>query len=59
MPDITMCKGEDCPIKDNCYRHTANPSEFLQSWFVKAPIQDTTIDEFAVCEHFWNNQDEV
>lgn len=33
MPDICMCKGKNCPIKDKCYRHTASPA-FWQSWFV-------------------------
>ena len=27
MPDITMCKNEACPKKEECYRYKANPSE--------------------------------
>jgi hypothetical protein len=45
MPDVAMCKGQDCPRALNCYRFTAKPSEFRQSYFVKAPIKaDGTCD---------------
>lgn len=37
MPDITMCKGEGCEIKSTCYRFTAKPSEFMQSYFAETP----------------------
>jgi hypothetical protein len=26
MPDLAMCKGGGCPMRDNCYRFTATPS---------------------------------
>lgn len=32
MPDITMCEGNECPIKLSCYRYTAEPA-YMQSWF--------------------------
>ena len=31
MPDITMCTGR-CPISDYCYRHTATPNPYWQSY---------------------------
>ena len=31
MPDITMCKGDNCELKNECYRHKAEPSDFRQS----------------------------
>ena len=46
MPDITMCKGEGCPIKNNCYRHIAKPSEY-QSYFEESPFDGER------CEMFW------
>jgi hypothetical protein len=46
-PDITMCKGTDCPAKESCYRHTAKPSEFWQSWFMEPPIKD------GKCDMYW------
>ena len=35
MPDITMCRNQFCPIKDRCYRWTAEPNPRWQSyaWF--------------------------
>jgi hypothetical protein len=32
MTDITKCTGQNCPIKDKCYRYTAKESEYSQSW---------------------------
>lgn len=32
MADITMCSSEYCPVKDQCYRVTAKPNKFAQSW---------------------------
>lgn len=52
MPDIAMCNGEGCPKKDECYRHTAKPSEFRQSYFVEAPFKE------GVCDHFWPTKEE-
>ena len=37
MPDIAMCEGKDCPLKETCYRYTAKPSEYLQSYFTEIP----------------------
>lgn len=37
MPDITMCDGKGCPIRNHCYRHRARPTPNWQSWFAKAP----------------------
>jgi len=52
MADITMCKGEGCPLKDNCHRHTAVPNEYRQSYFVTAPYDP----EKGECKHFWDNE---
>lgn len=53
MPDISKCTGEDCPMKDNCYRFTANASEFMQSYFMNAPIK-----EDKTCDYYWPNKDD-
>ena len=47
MPDITMCEGEGCPIKNHCYRHISKPSEFRQSYFEESPWDGKR------CEMFW------
>ena len=47
MPDISMCSGEGCPMREQCYRYTAKPSEW-QSYFGRPPIkEDGTCDYFA------------
>jgi hypothetical protein len=47
MPDITMCWGDNCPIKETCYRYTATPSKWRQSYFAETPIkEDNTCDHF-------------
>ena len=53
MPDITMCKGDGCPHKETCYRFTAEPSEFHQSYFVKSPFQQ--VEDEIFCPHYWDN----
>lgn len=42
-----MCKGTNCPAKESCYRYTAKPNEFMQSWFMEPPIKD------GKCEMYW------
>jgi hypothetical protein len=52
MPDIAMCKGTDCPLKNECYRFLATPSEYRQSYFVTPPIED------GKCIEFWNAREQ-
>jgi hypothetical protein len=48
MPDISMCKGINCNIKDNCYRFKAKASEFRQSWFFNSPnIDENNCDYYS------------
>lgn len=48
MADITMCKDEDCPSCDSCYRFIALPSTFMQSYFLKSPRTPGA----PLCEYF-------
>jgi len=48
MPDIAMCEGKDCPIKEACYRYTATPSEYRQSYFAEIPYNK----EEDKCDHY-------
>jgi hypothetical protein len=52
MPDITMCKGDGCPLKETCYRFKAEPSD-RQAWFMEVPYKEDTKD----CEHHWEEDD--
>lgn len=46
MPDITMCMGKGCPLKETCYRHKTKPSMY-QSYFMESPYKD------GDCDHYW------
>ncbi len=37
MPDIHMCHGENCERKETCYRYTATPNPYSQSYFTSVP----------------------
>ena len=41
MPDISKCKGQDCPLKETCYRFTSKASDW-QSYFSETPYDATT-----------------
>lgn len=60
MPDITMCEGVNCPINDKCYRFTATPSEYHQSYFASEPYITSETDEgvkvFEECDYFIPNK---
>ena len=56
MADITMCTGEDCPLKDTCYRHTAPASEYRQSYFFKPPSK--IVDDEFECDYYWETKEE-
>lgn len=50
MPDISMCDNRSCPSNKYCYRFTAKPSEFRQSY------ADFSVEEDEMnCSHFWPN----
>ena len=51
MPDITMCKGELCKARKHCYRFTATPSEYRQSWFMNPPGSDKKCEYYSEMEY--------
>lgn len=55
MPDITLCKGEGCSAKESCYRFTATPSPYMQSYFTESPIEGTDCDYYWKVEE-WNEK---
>ena len=50
MPDITMCKDEQCPKKEQCHRFTAKPDEYAQSYFMQTPRKGKE------CVYYWPNK---
>lgn len=49
MADITLCKGINCPIKEQCKRYTSTPNPMYQSYFTESPIKD------GKCDMFWGD----
>lgn len=47
MPDIAMCGGGDCPVKENCWRYIA-PASHWQSYFEDPPFTEEG------CNYFWD-----
>jgi len=52
MVDISMCPGGKCPLRHTCYRCTATPSEFWQS-YIGAYYKD------GKCDHYWPTEPDV
>ena len=48
---IIMCHGDHCPIKKDCHRCTAVPTECSQA-YMAPPFGKDTINN---CDHFWDN----
>lgn len=48
MPDISMCKNEDCPLKESCYRYMATPNIPYQSY---GKFDHKKIMGIVVCDH--------
>ena len=47
MADISKCKGDNCPMKENCYRYKAIEG-ICQTYFIDIPLEkDNT------CEYYW------
>ena len=61
MPDITMCQNDACTLRHECYRFTAKPNPFYQSYGVFEPYMKKlrydgrVVDELPYCKHFIDN----
>jgi hypothetical protein len=47
MPDIAMCSNHECPLRENCYRHMAEPNKYGQSYTRFKP------NEKGECDYYW------
>lgn len=47
MSDIAMCKGGECPIRENCWRYIA-PASRWQSYIETPPFTEEG------CDYFWD-----
>ena len=54
--DITLCKGDNCPVKEKCHRYKENPEIDNPIFLVEPYIIDNGVFK---CDLFWGdyNQD--
>jgi hypothetical protein len=57
MPDITMCSGGNCGLRETCYRFKAQAAP-MQSWFDVPPAVFDP-DDGWVCEYHSEAQEPV
>lgn len=50
MPDISMCANNNCTLSSKCYRFTATPNPWRQTYAKFAQ------DENGECNYFWDNK---
>ena len=48
-----MCMGTNCPQKEACYRFTAKPNQYRQSYFIEPPLKE------GKCEMYWGKNAEA
>jgi len=49
--DITACTGDNCPLKDQCYRYTCKKDKI--QYYFDIPPYETDQKE---CKYFCNNE---
>lgn len=54
MPDISLCSGTNCNLKENCYRYKSTPKPFWQSYFSNPPLE-----EDGSCKYFWQIESNI
>jgi hypothetical protein len=57
MPDITMCHGFECPVKEKCKRFNVKPDKHWQAYFLSPPYEKT--DNSFKCNFYWGDQAEA
>lgn len=59
MPDISMCANYTCPLRKNCYRYRAIPTDGYQTYADFKPTErfmEPTKDKVLECEAFWDTK---
>jgi len=52
MPDICMCPGRECPLKDKCYRYRAKAEDVGQVYYLTPPYKEGECRAFIDVEKF-------
>lgn len=59
MVDISMCTNQDCPSKDTCYRFTASPNVWRQSYMEFKPEVDSNQCKYYSLDNRTNEEKEL
>lgn len=54
MADISLCKGTDCPRKEQCLRFTQPPLPKYQAYLIMCVSVPNPAKE---CRFFWDNSE--
>lgn len=46
--DICMCRGEDCDMRESCYRYIVSPNDKWQTYF-----EETPLEKDSSCKYYW------
>ena len=49
MADITMCEGNNCPLKETCKRYLSLVNQYSQSYYMEIPYDF----EKEECDQYW------
>ena len=52
MPDITLCTNRECPMRGDCYRARAVPSELQWVTRYEPRLESNGKVEELICDHF-------
>ena len=53
MADISMCYNDTCPLRETCYRFTAKPNPWRQTYADFTWSEDN--EGKITCGDYWNN----
>lgn len=56
MSDISMCYAKNCKDKNKCYRFTAIPDKYWQSYMDPSDKEEK---DRKKCSYFWDNRYKV
>ena len=57
MADISKCSGENCQVRDKCYRYLAISNPYRQAWSNYQTKEHSFTPEKG-CDEFWDRTPE-
>lgn len=60
MPDISMCGNKNCPSRKSCYRFTAKPNPYKQTYaFLEVKEGEKQCDSYWLDDRVKYNKGEI